>query len=514
MQWSARLVFGAMAATAIAAAPAFAQKSKDEMRVAVNDMFNALDPYVLPHDEAGVFNRTMFEPLIIYLEREKKFAGVIAKSFSQPSPGVFEFEIKDDLKFHSGNPLSADDVVYTMAFFADPAVKVRFKPRFSWFKSIEKIGPNKVRIVSKQPQANDMAVLAYRSRVFDSKIHKSLAKYEDYGRVSGSGTGPYKMVSLDRSKVILEKFAGYKGEHQRQPVGKYIGIGMPDEQTQIAQILTGGVDALRNISTDNAKNLGVNPNLKAVNVEPSGDLVYVTLDAAGRSKNKVMTDVRVRKAVMMALNRDALIKEIVPGSGVAEKTMAICFKWWADCKYAIQPPGYDPVEAKRLLTEAGYPNGFDLVIDVHEPIRAIAEAAAGELRKVGIRATVNPMTLTVYVKRRGEGEFTMFFGFYPTYSQPDMPNLTDFFFGADRDYAQDPVIHEAAKLGVVTFDDNKRAQVYKRIVDRVNEMTYLIPFSSLPTAYAMTKDVKILPDANSYTAVYINDLVWSDYEGK
>ena len=108
MQWSARLVFGAMAATAIAAAPAFAQKSKDEMRVAVNDMFNALDPYVLPHDEAGVFNRTMFEPLIIYLEREKKFAGVIAKSFSQPSPGVFEFEIKDDLKFHSGNPLSAD----------------------------------------------------------------------------------------------------------------------------------------------------------------------------------------------------------------------------------------------------------------------------------------------------------------------------------------------------------------------------------------------------------------------
>src|SRR3990172_9252508 len=123
MKWSAKLAFGVMAATAIAAAPAFAQKSKDEMRVAVNDMFNALDPYVLPHDEAGVFNRTMFEPLIIYLEREKKFAGVIAKSFSQPSPGVFEFEIKDDLKFHSGNPLSADDVVYTMAFFADPAVK-------------------------------------------------------------------------------------------------------------------------------------------------------------------------------------------------------------------------------------------------------------------------------------------------------------------------------------------------------------------------------------------------------
>ena len=227
-----------------------------------------------------------------------------------------------------------------------------------------------------------------------------------------------------------------------------------------------------------------------------------------------MTDPRVRKAVMMALDRDALIKEIVPGRGTAQKLKAICFDWWADCKYASEPPAYDPAGAKRLLAEAGYPKGFDLVLDVHEPIRDIGEAAAGELRKVGIRTTVSPLPLNVYVKRRGDGEFTMFFGFYPTAAQPDMPNLADFFFGADRDYYQDPLIHDAAKLALATFDDGQRAQVYQRIVDRVNEMAYIIPFSSLPTAYVMTEDVKIIPDANSYTAVYINDLVWSDYEGK
>ena len=498
---------------ALAAGQVQAQKAKNEMRVAINDMFSVVDPYVFPADEAGTFNRIVFDSLINYVEREKKYVGAIAKSWKIVAPGVYEFEIRDDLKFHSGNSLSADDVVYTMNYFADPAVKIRFKPRFDWFKPVEKIGPNTIRITSKRPQANDMSSLAYRSRIFDSKIHKGLEKYEDYGRVSASGTGPYKMVSIERGKVVLEKFEGYKNPYQRQAVNRYIGVHIPDEQTQIAQLLTGGMDALRNISTDNAKNLEANPNLRTVDV-PSGDIVYITLDAAGRSKNKIMTDVRVRKAVLMALNRDQLLKEIVPGHGTADKMMAICFKWWPDCKYEKTPPEYDPATAKKLLAEAGYPNGFDLVVDVHEPIRDIGEAAAGELRKIGIRATVNAMPLNVYVKRRGDGEFTMFFGFYPTAAQPDMANIVDFFFGADRDYYKDATIHEAATQGLVTFDDKLRPNVYQRITDRVNEMSYIHPFSSLPTAYAMSKDVKIMPDAFSYTAVYVNDLVWSDYTGK
>ena len=123
-----------------------AQKSKNEMRLAINDMFSALDPYLLPQDEAAVFHRRIFDPLLVYQEHERKFAGVLAKSWIVVAPGVYEFEIRDDLTFHSGNKLSADDVVYTMNFFADPAVKVRFKPRFDWFKPVEKMGPNKVRI--------------------------------------------------------------------------------------------------------------------------------------------------------------------------------------------------------------------------------------------------------------------------------------------------------------------------------------------------------------------------------
>ena len=124
------------------------------------------------------------------------------------------------------------------------------------------------------------------------------------------------------------------------------------------------------------------------------------------------------------------------------------------------------------------------------------------------------MPLAVYVKRRGEGQFTAFLGFYPTGSQPDAGNLYDFFFGADRDYYQDASIHDAGKTGMSDFDAVKRKVAYTYMADRVNTMNYILPVSSLPTSYAMTKDVKILPDSVSYSGVYLNDLVWDDYQGK
>ena len=507
--------FGLAVLSIVAGGPAVAQKSKDELRFAINDMFPVADPYVFPLDEAGVVTRTIYSPLFAYDEKAKKFIGLVAKSWRVLDPGVYEFELRDDITFHSGNKLTADDVIYTLNFFADDRAKIRFKQRYDWFHPVEKLGEYKIRIRAKTPQADDFAKLAYRSRIFDKKIHEPLGyeKYGDYGRISGSGSGPYKMVSIDKQKIVLEKFKDVKDDVQRQAVGRYIGIHMPDEQSQIAQLLTGGIDAIRNVSPDNAKSLGQNSNLSVRNV-PSGDIVYITLDAAGRSKNKAMTDQRVRKAFMMAIDRDALIKNIVPGNGTAEKMKAICFDWTVDCTYTTQTQSYDPSTAKRLLAEAGYPTGFDLQLDAHEPIREIAEAVAGELRKIGIRASVQPMPLGVYVKRRGEGEFTAFMGFYPTSAQPDTGNILDFFIGQDRDYYKDDILLNAMSVGPSELEENKRQAMYRKAVDRVNEMNYIVPFSSLPTAYAMSKDVDIAPDVFSYSAVYLNDLVWAGYKGK
>src|SRR5262249_17308621 len=149
----AKAAFGLASAsllvTSLISGPASAQKAKDEMRLAINDMFPTVDPYVFPLDEAGVWYRILYQPLAAFLEKEQKFLPAIAKSWSSPSPGVYEFELRDDVYFHSGNHLTADDIVYTLNFFADPARKIRFKARYDWFKPVEKLGEYKVRITAK-----------------------------------------------------------------------------------------------------------------------------------------------------------------------------------------------------------------------------------------------------------------------------------------------------------------------------------------------------------------------------
>ncbi len=85
--------------------------------------------------------------------------------------------------------------------------------------------------------------------------------------------------------------------------------------------------------------------------------------------------------------------------------------------------------------------------------------------------------------------------------------IYNFFFGAERDYYRDQDLHEAGHAGVKEFDQEKRKAYFREVVDRANRMNYILPISSLPTAYAMNKDVKIVSDAFSYASVYLNELV-------
>src|SRR4029077_6165655 len=127
-------------------------------------------------------------------------------------------------------------------------------------------------------------------------------------------------------------------------------------------------------------------------------------------------------------------KTVIPGGEIAQLLDGICIPSNIGCVSSTQPPAFDPADAKKLLAEAGYPHGFDLEFDVHEPLAEMGEAIAGMVRKVGIRASVRPLPLTLYVRLRGDGKLTAFLGFYPTSAQPDMDNLLDFFFDGNRDY--------------------------------------------------------------------------------
>ena len=215
----------------------------------------------------------------------------------------------------------------------------------------------------------------------------------------------------------------------------------------------------------------------------------------------------------MAIDRASFVKNIVPAGDKAEIPNGICFKAHIACKVDNAPYRFNPAEAKRLLTEAGYPNGLDITLYAHQPVAYIATAIAGEVRKVGIRASVEPMPLGVYVKKRGDGDLTAFTGFYPTGVNPDAGNLISFFFNQDRDYWKDSVVSEAWSKGETELDLAKRTALYTPALNRINEKAYILPISEMPIVWAHSKDVKVLPNRLSMADPKLGDYAWSDYKG-
>ncbi len=505
---SIRLI-AALSALAFTTAPALAQKAEDTIRLAVNDPFNTIDSYTIGHEESNTFIRVLYQHLINYDEYKQKWVPMLATSFKRIDDKTLEFDLRDDVTFHNGNKFDANDVKYLIEYLADPTTKVMFKDRYSWIKGVEILSPYKVRLHESASFSTDLGTLAYRIRIYDKETHEPLADKSDYGRL-GIGTGPYKLLSLDRNKgAVVERTTNQfeASGYYRTPVKRVQAVFVPDKQTRIAQLLTGGIDLMRNIGPDEGQALAGNPNL-GITPTNSGTILYTTFDVVGRSASKVMTDERVRKAFIMAIDRDKLVKALVPGGDKAYMMRSICLPTMFGCAPTTDPYPYDPAQAKRLLAEAGYPDGLDLQIDVFEPVKYVAEAISGEVRKIGIRASVQPLTSTVYVKKRGDGEFTTFVGNYPTGTHPDMATMWDFFFAGNRDYWKDAVIDKAYADGNLEFDDAKRTALYTPALDRVNKLAYILPISEMPMLWAHNKDLRVQDNLLSASSPVLGDFSW------
>jgi peptide/nickel transport system substrate-binding protein len=495
------------------ATPAFGQKTQGTLRLSINDPFPVLSPYHLPYDEAGNFSRAVYETLLAYDERAKKYVPSMAKSWKQISPAVTEFELRDDVKFHNGSTFNADDVVATVNYLIDPQSKIVYPQRYNWITKVEKLGSHKIRIVTDKPSAVDLSSLAFRLNIWDGEALNALPDKADYGRLSPVGTGIYKVIQIDKNKGIdVEVVANYYGDKKYFGAGiqKIRGVPIPDRQTQIAELMTGGIDLLRNATPDDVANLVSNPNLRVTNT-PSSSIYYLALDAAGRSGNLALKDIRVRKAIWMAIDRDSIIKYVVPGGqAAATKLDALCFPSTIACKYTVVPPAYDPEGAKKLLAEAGYSNGFDLEYDVPIPNKAIGEAIAGQLLKVGIRAKVNPNTIQLYRRKQGDGKLEAWSRVFPTGSFPDADNIVGVLFdGPVIPYYNDESLQKWMAEGAVEIDLAKRTEIYRQLFDRVNQQYYSLPISSIPTSNVHSKDVRIEENALSVSDSTIADYKWN-----
>jgi peptide/nickel transport system substrate-binding protein len=381
-----------------------------------------------------------------------------------------------------------------------------------WIASVEKTGDNTLRVVTKEPTAVAMVRLATSAPIVPAKVHQALADKSEFGLKVNVGTGPYKAVSVDPTAgITLVRNDAYRQANPCKPaapIGHAKITQIPDAQTQIAQLMTGGIDATRTTSKDQADLLAMNP-LLAVTPSEGISFYFMSIDAAGRSGNKALTDLKVRQAMAQALDRGALARSVIPGGEAVQAIDSACLKNHRGCDYSTAPAKFDIAAAKKLLAEAGYPDGFDTEITAIPGGGNMAEAVAGELRKIGIRAKVDKPTFAGYRSKQRDGKTEIIVGTWTLGGLADVVPTVDYFFdGGPRDYARDQQIAAWAKEGAGVLDERKRKAIYRQLFDRVNTEAYIVPLTTSPSVFVHSKDVAVTPGSFSNYGADLYEMSW------
>jgi peptide/nickel transport system substrate-binding protein len=314
------------------------------------------------------------------------------------------------------------------------------------------------------------------------------------------GTGMYRAVSVDDAKgIVLKKNPDYKHGGDAKPpsnIGNMNIVFMPEIGTRIASFLAGNIDVIaRQISIDQAEDLASTPGVKFDLIQgPS--VAYMMLDARGRTGVKALTDVRVRRAMFMAVNRPELAKLQTGNHAMNRTPEGICFRDQKGCDYSIALPDYDPEGAKKLMAEAGYADGFEADMYTYAgSVSDYAVAVAGMLKKINIRANVVRVTVQTQRKFEADNKVSIMLGSWPNGQLPDVSGILGYFLepALVSDYHGDPKVRSLAGEMDNTMDPVKRRAIGKALFDYVTEQAYVEPVGPRPSQIVYRDYLDIKP---------------------
>jgi peptide/nickel transport system substrate-binding protein len=363
--------------TLVSASPASAQ-AKDTLVVALVSHAPTLDPH-MHFERVGILvNINMFDSLL-HKNTRLEYEPSLATSWKALNDTTWEFKLRKGVKFHNGDVMTAEDVKYSFDRVLDQTKKSPQYGNIRAIKEVRIVSPDTIHILTDKP----FPLLLERLVFFPVVPKKHIEKVGDqaFGDSAAVGTGPWKLVEHKRGQQIrLEAF----DQHWRgKPAFKHLVIrAIPEVATQIAELKTGGVDIIRNVSAD------LVPDLKShaqtyVSSAPILRTHYVQLDMRSEPFNKKLA----RQAANYAIDREAIVQKMMAGLGRVVPTVVHPAAFGYDP--AITPYTFDPKKAKALLAQAGYPNGVDITLhSAFVEFRPVYEAIGQMLTEVGIRTNV------------------------------------------------------------------------------------------------------------------------------
>jgi peptide/nickel transport system substrate-binding protein len=493
-RWTTAAVLAALTALP-AIEPVWAGKKDDTLNFAVYREVENYDFYFNTAREGILVQQLAWDNLIERDPKTGEYKPLLAKSFKWIDDVTMELELREGIKFHNGEPFDADSAVFTINWVSNPDNKVITQANVNWMKNAEKLGPYKIRIHLKQPFPAALEYLAGTVPMYPKDYYAKVGP-QGMGR-EPVGTGPYKVISAKVGDYItfLKNPDYFKDSPKGQPgIGRITMRTIRETNTQVAELLTGGLDWIWQVPADQAEKLAANPQL-TIKAAETMRIGYIGMDAAGRAGDTPMKNLKVRQAVAHAVNREAIVKNLIKGD--SRVVHAACFPSQFGCTDEVQRYAFDPARAKALLAEAGYPNGFDIDIYAYRE-RSWTEAVIGDLRSVGIRARLQYLSYASLRDKNQAGETALFHMTWGSNSVNDVSAILGVFFGKGMpdDYARDVEIHEWLKIADNSVDPNTRKTNYTKALQKIAAQAYWVPTYTYVVNVAFTRDLNFTPDAD------------------
>lgn len=439
------------------------------------------EPTTLDTNQMSDFNSTragmeMFEGLVRFKDESTEIEPCLAEKWDISKDGLtYTFYLRKDVKFHDGTPFNADAVKFTVDRQIDKNHPYHNTGEFAYadftfgkVKEVKVVDPYTVTFVLKEPFAPFLANLAMHSATIVSP--EAVKKYgKDFSK-NPVGTGPYKFVKWEPGvEIILEKNPNYWGEKAK--IDRLVFKPIVDDTTRVTELESGNVDFIVGISPDDLSRLEANPDFKVIK-QPGMHTWWTAMNTL----KKPFNDVRVRQAVNYAINREAIVKDILKDTGVLANSPLPPVIW--SHTDDVTKYEYNPEKAKQLLKEAGYPNGFEVTYWVPESgsgmqqPTTMATAIQADLAKVGIKVKIQTMEWGTYLDKvfsppdkndmlmhqmswvGDNGDPDNFL--YILYSSKQYP--TD---GFNDSYYKNPKLDELLDKARSEQDQNKRAAMYE-----------------------------------------------------
>ncbi len=512
-------MFRAAVAALCALALAFGAHAR-EVSIGLQAAITSIDPHYHNLSPNNGLLLHIFEPLI---ERDAnmKLVPGLATSWRAIDDLTWEFQLRRNVKFHDGSPFTAEDVAFTLKRVPNvPNSPSSFATFTKPIVDVQIVDPYTIRFKTAEPHVLLPSDLA--SVMIVSKKHGEGATTDDYNSGKAAiGTGPYRFVEyVPNQRVVLAANPDYWGK--KEPWDKATFKILTNPAARVAALLSGDVQLIETVPTSDIAKLSHDKRFTLAD-KVSNRVIYVHLnqstdrsppyvtDKSGKPlDHNPFKDVRVRKALSIAINRDAIAQRIMEGKAVPAAQLLPDFFFGTSKK--LRPPKYDPEGAKKLLAEAGYPNGFALTIfgpnNRYINDDKIAQAIAQFYSRIGLEAKVETMPSSVYFTRATKLEFGYMLLGWGTESGEQGSSLRSLLATYDpakgmgvtnRARYSNPRLDALIEEAMSTMDDRKREALIQQGAELAMGDYALIPIHYEVSTWGTTAGYRYTPRTDQYT---------------